>query len=581
MTTPLFADSEGPVATLTQESSKLPLGEQLLRAGLVTDTELATALSEHQSKGLRLGEALIDLGFIEEDDLLPVLARQMGIPYARIRESLVDPSAVQLIPREQAEELNVLAMFCVRGELTVAMAEPQNLRILDEIEHITQKRVRPLLASNGAIERLLGRCYEEDFAVDEVTVDVEDDAVELHPDAYELDLRDVQHLGEGSPVVSLVNYILVHAVRKGASDIHIEPGQHSSSIRYRIDGQLHEVLKPRRDFHAAVVSRIKVMARMDIAEQRKPQDGRMHVVVERREIDLRCSTVPTVQGEKVVLRVLDRKNVTFDMEQLGIASAQLTVIKQMLARPHGLVLVTGPTGSGKTTTLYSAIELIKSINSNIVTVENPVEYQLDLVNQIQTGGSTDMSFAHVLRSILRQDPDIIMVGEIRDAETAEIAIQAALTGHLVLSTLHTNDSASAVTRLTDMGIAPYKISAALVGVVAQRLVRTICPACRTTHYPRADYLAMLHYQGDNRRQFSRGEGCDACFDTGLKGRQGIYEVLVADAKFRDLITKEASLPELREAIKEQGGTSLLDEGIALAEAGETSLDEIVRVALFD
>ena len=559
----------------------LPLGERLVRSGILSEMELETALLEQKSKDLRLGEVLIGLGFVQESDLLPLLGEQLGVTTVRLREGLVDPEVVHLLPRERAEAMNALAMFSVRGTLYVAMNEPQNLRAVDEIERLTGQPVRPVLASRDAIQKILARCYESDFSVDAVTADMDADAVEMNPDAFELDLHDMQSLAEGSPIINLVNYIIVHAVRQGASDIHIEPGHQHTSIRYRVDGQLREVLRPRRDFHSAMVSRIKVMGRMDIAEQRNPQDGRIHVVVEKQEIDLRCSTVPTVIGEKVVMRVLDKRNVTFNLNDLGLPDRQLGPMKQMLEKPYGLMLVTGPTGSGKTTTLYSSIELIKSISKNIVTVEDPVEYQLDLINQIQTGGTESMNFATALRAILRQDPDIIMVGEIRDVETAEIAVQAALTGHLVLSTLHTNDSASAVTRLVDMGIAPYKIAAALVGVVSQRLVRTICPRCRMSYYPRAEYLEMIHYEGDTRRQFEKGRGCDGCYDTGFKGRKGIYEIMTASKELRRLISNNASLEELRECMQKQGGTNLLQEGIALAEEGHTSLEEVVRVAYFD
>ena len=332
------------------------------------------------------------------------------------------------------------------------------------------------------------------------------DAVELGSDDISVELGDLDVMTDGSPIISLVNYIIVHAVRQGASDIHIEPGDRVSVVRYRVDGQLHEVLRPRHDFHPAIVSRVKVMARMDIAEHRIPLDGRMHVSVEGKQIDLRVSTLPTVLGENVVMRVLDRHSLSFELDKLGLPPEMLTDVRRMLTKPHGLVLVTGPTGSGKTTTLYSALELLKSVHSKIVTVEDPVEYRLDKINQVQADASSSMTFASALRSILRQDPDIIMVGEIRDGETAEIAIQAALTGHLVLSTLHTNDSAGAVTRLLDMNVASYKIAAALVGVIAQRLVRGICPNCKTSYFAPAELLDSLRYQGNRRRSFSRGEG---------------------------------------------------------------------------
>ncbi len=461
------------------------------------------------------------------------------------------------------------------------MTQPQNLRRLDELERITGYRIRPVLALRSSIQEILRRAYDDDFAVDAVTADMDREAVELQADAIHVELDSVESMVDGSPIVNLVNYMIVHAVRQGASDIYIEPGHKHSTVRFRVDGQLREVLRPRKDYHAALVSRVKVMAKLDIAEHRAPQDGRIHVFVESREIDLRVSTLPTVQGEKVVMRVLDRRNVTFNLDELGLPGNQLDTMKQMLTKPYGLLLVTGPTGSGKTTTLYSAIELVKSVHRNIVTVEDPVEYQLDLVNQVQVGLSKSLTFAGALRSILRQDPDVIMVGEIRDQETAEVAIQAALTGHLVLSTLHTNDSASAVTRLVDMGVAPFKISAALVGVIAQRLVRNVCPACVMHYFPHAEFLEMLHYKGDKRRQFVRGEGCPKCYDTGFKGRTGVYEILKVTGETRELITKAASLEEMRAAHKRQGGSSLLEEGIHLAEASKTSLEEIARVAYFD
>jgi type IV pilus assembly protein PilB len=559
----------------------LPLGEQLVRAGVLTSTELDAALGHRAEKRLQLGEALLEMGFVDEATLVAFLGSQLRGAAVRLREGLVDPAVVRLIPRSKAEALCVLAMFRVRNELSVAVTEPRNLTQIDELERITGLAVRPVLALRSSIERLLPRCYEEDFSVDAVTADLAQDAVEVQAEAIDVQIGDIDSLAEGSPIINLVNYMIVNALRQGASDIHIEPGHRHSVVRFRVDGQLREVLRPRRDFHPALISRLKVMAKLDISEQRMPQDGRIHVLVEGREIDLRISTLPTICGEKIVMRVLDRRNVTFNLDKLGLPAHQLPRVKEMLARPHGLVLVTGPTGSGKTTTLYSAIELIKSVHRNIVTVEDPVEYQLEQINQVQCGSSKAMNFAGALRSILRQDPDVIMVGEIRDAETAMVAIQAALTGHLVLSTLHTNDAAGAVTRLHDMGVEPYKIAAALVGVVAQRLVRTICPACRTAFYPPAEILDTLRYTGDRRRQFVRGEGCRACFDTGFKGRLGVYEVLWASRPMRQAIVENPDLVALREQHLAQGGSLLINEGIRLAEEGLTSLDEVMRVAFSD
>ena len=374
-------------------------------------------------------------------------------------------------------------MFKVRDRLSVAMAEPRQLHQVDEIERITGLRVRPVLALRSTIVNMLSRCYERDFAVDAVTADLAQNAVELSADKYDIDLQSIESLADGSPIINLVNYMIVTAIRQQASDIHLEPGHRHSTVRMRVDGLLRESLRPRGEFHPALVSRLKVMARLDIAEHRNPQDGRIHLVAEGREIDLRMSTIPTILGEKVVMRVLDRRKVTFNLDQLGVPAPLLTKVKRMLARPHGLLLVTGPTGSGKTTTLYSALELIKSVHRNIVTVEDPVEYQLEQINQVPVGGSKSMAFASALRAILRQDPDVIMVGEIRDSETAAVAVQAALTGHLVLSTLHTNDSFGAVTRLVDMGVEKFKVAASVIGVISQRLVRTVCPSCKSTYYP--------------------------------------------------------------------------------------------------
>ncbi len=558
-----------------------PLGQRLIQAELITTDELETALKENSTKNKRLGEALVELGFIKESELLPFLQRQLSLPVIQLRDGLIDPIVVSLLPKAKAEAFDAVVMFKVRDYAVVAMAEPQNLQRIDEIERITGLKVRPVFALRSEVRRMISRCYQAGFEVDVVTADLEDGAVEFDADAIEMSLADVESLAEGSPIINLVNYMIVHAVRQGASDIHIEPGHKHTSIRFRVDGLLREVLRPRKDFHPAIISRIKLMAKMDIAEHRQAQDGRMHVVVEGREIDLRASTLPTVLGEKAVLRILDKQNVTFNFDKLGVPDRQLVQIKQMLAKPYGLMLVTGPTGSGKTTTLYSALELIKSVHRNIITVEDPVEYQLELINQVQADSATNLTFASALRSILRQDPDVIMVGEIRDRETAEVAIQAALTGHLVLSTLHTNDSAAAVTRLLDMGVVGYKIAAALVGVIAQRLVRNICPHCRAPYYPPAEILEMIHYEGDRRRQFVRGEGCNECHDTGFRGRTGIYEVLTCTPAMRELISNEASVDAVRACHRQAGGETLLHSGIRLAESGRTSLDEIIGTAFFE
>jgi type II secretory ATPase GspE/PulE/Tfp pilus assembly ATPase PilB-like protein len=590
-----------PQRTTPAEDSTAQLGQRLVEAGLLRKEQLETAL-EHEaseedrlralslqhgvadegrskSKNFkRLGEVVAELGLVDEADLLPMLGEQLGVDGVRLREGLIDPNAVQLIPREYAERFHVLPLMNVRNELTVAMADPQDLAAIDTLARISGCRIRPVFTLATGIDRLLPRCYEEDFSVDSVTADLDVEQLELDADAIDLDFHGTQQLAEGSPVINLVNYAIIQAVRQGASDIHIEAGQKNTSVRFRIDGSLREVMKPRKEMHPAIVSRIKVMAKLDIAEHRQPQDGRLHVRIARRDVDLRVSTLPTVLGEKVVMRVLDRQNVTFDLNRLGMPNDTLAVMRRMLTRPHGLVLVTGPTGSGKTPTLYSAIELIKGVERNLITVEDPVEYQLELINQVQVQNDSGVTFAQALRSILRQDPDVIMVGEIRDRETAETAIQAALTGHLVLSTLHTNDSASAVTRLLDMGVERFKIAASLVGVVAQRLLRNLCENCRESYYPSSRLLDQLHFTGDPRHTFARSRGCSQCYESGYRGRSGVYELLECTPEIRSMINGDANLDQLRSA---HNGPTLLSEGLRLAESCTTSLEEVGRATLSD
>ncbi len=579
MTTTLPLTPSLPVLALMKSTAVRPLGQRLIEAGLLKAEELETALAHQSVQGKRLGELVAELGLVDEARLLPLLGDQLGVPGVRLREGLIDPLAVNKIPRAVAEALSALPLVCVHNELTVAMAAPDDLDAIDTLRRLSGHKIRPVFALDSSIQRLITRCYEDNFSVDAVTADMDVEAIEVNTMSIDLDADTELHLAAGSPVINLVNYALIQAVRQGVSDIHIEPGTKFTSVRFRIDGDLREIMKPRRDLHPAIVSRIKVMAKLDIAEHRQPQDGRLQVRIERRDVDLRISTLPTVLGEKIVMRVLDRQNVNFDLSTLGFPADSLATFRRMLSRPHGMVLVTGPTGSGKTTTLYSAIELVKGVERNIVTVEDPVEYQLPLINQVNVSVDTGLSFASALRSILRQDPDVIMVGEIRDRETAEMAIQASLTGHLVLSTLHTNDTVSAITRLIDMGVEPFKISAALVGVVAQRLVRSVCQACREPFYPPATLLRELEYRGDARRQFSRGVGCPQCFESGYRGRSGVYELLEVDSELRSLVNRSADLEALRRHHRSSGATSLVQAALRLAETGVTSIDEVTRLAI--
>jgi type IV pilus assembly protein PilB len=568
-----------PVAAA--KPSRATLGQQLVGADVITSEQLDQALAEGSQKGLRLGETLVEMGMVQEETILPFIESHLGVPATRLRDGMIDPIAVRLIPRRLAEALDAVALFRVRDALCVAMADPQNLEQIDEIERVTHLRVRPVFAFRSSIQRTLPRCYEEGFEVDTVTADIDETTVQLQTDGADIDLTNVEAMVDGSPIINLVNYLLIQAIRAKASDIHIEPSRKFSVVRFRVDGQMFEALRPRRDMHPALVSRIKVMGKMDIAEHHRPQDGRFQVAVEGREVDFRVSTLPTVLGEKIVLRILDKENLTFNLDLLGVPPEMLRDLKILLAKPYGLMLVTGPTGSGKTTTLYSALELLKSVHSNCVSVEDPVEYQVELVNQVQVDETRSLSFSSALRSILRQDPDIIMIGEIRDVATAQIAVQAALTGHLVLSTLHTNDCAGAIHRLLDMGIESFKIAAALVGVVAQRLIRTVCPNCKTFSYPSRELLETIHYEGDHRRSFVRGEGCPKCHDTGFVGRTGIYEVMVVDRAIRELIGRGSGTDEIRDCYRRAGGKTLLEQGIRLAEKEQTSLDEVMRVAYFE
>jgi len=433
------------------------------------------------------------------------------------------------------------------------------------LEHNIREFLKKYAGGNVDVDAFLTSLVEQDVEV------VERESVDEGP------ATDLEKMVAGSPIINLVNVALLTAVRDKASDIHIEPSRHGTRVRYRIDGVLRDLMKPPPGMHAAIASRVKVIGKMDIAEKRLPQEGRVRIVAEGRDIDLRVSSIPTLLGEKLVIRILDKANLHVKMEDLGFRPDSLESFKRMLRRPHGLVLVTGPTGSGKTTTLYSALDLLRSPERNIVTVEDPVEYQLDLVNQIQVHASIGMTFARALRSILRQDPDVIMVGEIRDQETARVAVQAALTGHLVLATLHTNDAPGAVARLLDMGIEPYLLSSALNGVVAQRLARTICPHCATKYYPTEQVLADAGLTDLAGRTFCKGAGCQQCHNSGFKGRIGIYEVMEVGGEVRRMVHRGAPSHELRDKLRQGGFKMLREEGVLIAMDHKSSLEEVLRV----
>jgi type IV pilus assembly protein PilB len=555
------------------------IGDALLEQGALSAEQLTKALAQQKMSGAMLGELLVEQGIVSAATIVDLLSKSLGIKGVVLRHGLIDVALFKLVGEEEATRLCALPLFKVRDTLTVAMAEPQSLPKIDRLRQITNCRVRPVLALGSNIREYIAKYKGGDVNVDAFLTSLAESDVEVveRESVDDGPMTDLDKLVEGSPIVNLVNVTLLTAVKDKSSDIHIEPDKKGTRVRYRIDGVLRDMMKPPVGMHAAIVSRVKVMSKMDIAEKRLPQEGRIRAVVEGREIDIRVSSMPTLLGEKIVLRVLDKENLRMRMEDLGIRNEALDAVKRMLDRPHGLFLVTGPTGSGKTTTLYSALELLKSPELNILTVEDPVEYQLELVNQIQVQSGIGLNFARALRSILRQDPDVIMVGEIRDEETARVAVQAALTGHLVLATLHTNDAPGAVSRLLDMGIEPYLLSAAMVGVVAQRLARTVCPQCATKYFPSERELKDAGLLDKLGRPFRRGSGCQSCHDTGFRGRLGLYEVMELTPELRRLIHGAAASHELREELRRLKVSCLRDEGIQLALDGKTSLDEILRV----
>ncbi len=564
---------------MTEGRTETRFGATLVAAGLISPEQLEQLLAEQRTSGRMLGEMLVQQGMIDGAHLLRLLAQQLGVPFCQLRHGLIDFSLLPLIGEAEALRLGALPMFKVHNTLTVAMAEPQSLPKIDRLHQLTGCTIRPVLALRDNILEFIKKFASGNTDVDSFLASLSEGEVQVveKESVDEGPATNLDRMVEGSPIINLVNVALLTAIKDQASDIHIEPDKQGTRIRYRIDGTLRDLMKPPQGLHAAIVSRVKVIGRMDIAEKRLPQEGRVRIVADGRDIDLRVSSMPTLLGEKIVMRILDKANLRIRLEDLGFRHDTLVTFQRMLHQPYGLVLVTGPTGSGKTTTLYSALDLIRSPEKNIVTVEDPVEYQLDMINQIQVHEAIGMTFARALRSILRQDPDIIMVGEIRDEETARVAVQAALTGHLVLATLHTNDAPGAVARLLDMGIEPYLLSSAINGVIAQRLARTVCPSCAAKYIPAESVLADAGLADKPGHPFRKGAGCKECHNSGCKGRAGVYAVMEVTPELRRMIHRAAPTHELHEVLHKQGVLTLREEGVLLALEGRACLEEVLAV----
>ena len=566
---------------MTTKVAQDRIGDLFVREGLITEKQLREALAEARSAGTRLGYALVKLGFVDEDELTRMLARQYRVPAVDLAKVTVDPRVIKTVPGNIAFRHLVLPLRRVGRTLTVAMANPTDMGAIDDLKFITRYDIEPVIVGEYTLRRHLERYYdtEDEKLAQMLTEFIDDEDLEyVDEEEEEVSVAALQEQVDAAPVVKFINGLLTDAVMKGVSDIHIEPYEKEVRVRYRVDGALQEIMKPPMKLKAALTSRIKILADLNIAERRVPQDGRIKLKLRKRVVDFRVSTLPVIFGEKIVLRILDQGNLTFDLADFGFEPSAQKSFMQAIAKPYGMVLVTGPTGSGKTTTLYSALSKVNTEEVNIMTAEDPVEYNLHGINQVLVRPQIGLTFAAALRAFLRQDPNIIMLGEIRDLETGGIAIKAALTGHLVLSTLHTNDAPSTVTRLMDMGLEPFNVASALNLVSAQRLLRRICKNCKEEATYSEEYLHSARIPMDlvERTTFYRGKGCDECNESGYKGRQGIYEVMDMTSRIRKLIMAEVSTDELRDAAIDEGMLTLREDGLKKVERGITTLEEVVR-----
>jgi len=553
------------------------LGEILVERGVVTRDQLEKALKEQKARGTdqkRIGGYLIDLGFASEDDITQALAVQFNLPVLRLDGIKIKPDALDLVTETMAKKFLIVPVFRIDQELTLAISDPTDIHILDIVRSETGFRVIPVISPYSDILKAIEKYYLR--KVESPVMDVVRETE--HAEISRAEIEELKRAGVDLPIVKIVDRLLIEAIEDNVSDIHVEPREANLAVRFRVDGIMHEFSTYPLNIHPAVVSRIKILSSLDISERQKPQDGRIQIKIADKEIDIRVSTLPALHGEKVVMRLLNRAAVRVKIADLGFSERNLELFSSMIREPYGIVLVTGPTGSGKTTTLYAAVNEINSVEKNIITVEDPVEYQIPMINQVQVNPKKDVTFANALRSILRQDPDIIMIGEIRDPETASIAAESALTGHLVLSTLHTNDAPSSIIRLIDMGVEPFLLSPSLLGVIAQRLVRKICSGCREEYTPSsAELLAIGLDPSIEDLSFAKGVGCEKCKHTGYKGRTGIHEILPVDDTVREMITNRASLGILRSAAAEKGFRDLRFDGLRKVISGITTSEELLRV----
>lgn len=565
------------------------IGELLIDGGFITERQLQKCKEKVAQTNEPLQKILTQQGFVSEKDITEVIGQQMGVEFVDLDRIELEPDMARSIPEHLAGRYKVIPVAQKDNRLTLAMVDPLNVIAIDDIRLITGFDIEPVIATEESILRAINRQFgvtdlaevqetvKDISATDFGPVEIEESVEE------EIALDKLKEMVDEAPIVRVVNLIISQAINDGASDIHIEPDQKQVRVRYRVDGVLHDVMSPPKHIQAPMISRVKIMANLDIAERRVPQDGKIHLRHDNREFDLRVSTVPTIHGEKVVMRILDKSSVLLGLNKLGFYSDTQMIFETIVEKPYGMILVTGPTGSGKSTTLYSCLNKLNTESVNILTVEDPVEYQLPGINQVQINEKAGLTFAYALRSFLRQDPDIIMVGEIRDTETAKIAVEAALTGHLVLSTLHTNDSAGAITRLVEMGVEPFLCASSVIAVLAQRLTRLICPNCKEAYVPPAESIKQFGLAAftDTDISFYRGRGCDHCKQTGYRGRKGLFELLNITDRVRSLILQRASTTEIRQAAIEEGMRTMQEDGLKKVLDGTTTIEECLRVVYIE